>query len=56
MGTEKIKSADYTIDLCSNPANYVENEHAVRKKLSKARTEKHYDNDGMTASSDKVRF
>ena len=56
MGTDKIKSADYTIDLYSNPANYVGNEHAVRKKLSKARTEKHYDNDGMTALSDIVRF
>jgi hypothetical protein len=35
MGIGKIKSADYTINLCSKPANYVANEHAERKKLSK---------------------
>lgn len=56
MGTGEIKSVDYTTDLCSTPANYAENEHAVRKKLSNARTEKHYDNDGVTALSDKVNF
>jgi hypothetical protein len=38
--------------LCSNPASYVANEHAIRKKLSKARTERHYDDQGKIALSD----